>query len=149
MRVGVRDGGRCGACSSRLMCWSRFGRSMVTKPGYMSKAPHDEDGEPERVPEGLGAVRRRTAVFARVVRRGPRDTSMTPQAAATVQMILAERASLGPGSAMLMARLADIILIHALRTRTCAAEENHGGLCALADPSIGAALRLIHARPAE
>jgi len=75
--------------------------------------------------------------------------SMSPQAAATVQMILAESAAPGPGSAMMMARLADIILVHALRTQTCAAGEAHGGLCALADPSIGGALRLIHARPAE
>lgn len=77
------------------------------------------------------------------------DASMTPQAAATVQMILAEGAAPGPGSAMMMARLADIILIHALRTRTCAGEANHGGLRALADPAIGAALRLIHGRSAD
>ena len=80
---------------------------------------------------------------------GPR---MTPQLAVAAQLILAESAAPGPGSNMLSARLAEILLIHALRARVAAretGEDQRPGLCALADPAIGAALRLIHARPAE
>lgn len=78
------------------------------------------------------------------------DARMSPQLAAAAQLILAESAVPGPGSNMLSARLAEILLIHALRARVVATGDDHApGLCALADPAIGAALRLIHARPAE
>jgi AraC-like DNA-binding protein len=77
------------------------------------------------------------------------DPRMTPQLAVATQLILAESAAPGPGSTMLSARLAEILLIHALRTRVAAKDAGCPGLCALADPSIGAAMRLIHARPAD
>jgi AraC-like DNA-binding protein len=80
------------------------------------------------------------------------DPRMSPQLAVTAQLILAESASPGPGSSMLSARLAEILLIHALRARVAARETGHDdrpGLCALADPAIGGAMRLIHADPAE
>jgi AraC-like DNA-binding protein len=53
---------------------------------------------------------------------------------------------------MLSARLAEILLIQALRARVAAkapGDDHTHGLCALADPAIGTAMRLIHARPAE
>ena len=77
---------------------------------------------------------------------------MSPQLAVAAQLILSESAAPGPGSNMLSARLAEILLIHALRARVTAREtddDRRPGLCALADPAIGAAMRLIHARPAE
>lgn len=82
------------------------------------------------------------------------DPVMTPQLAATVQLILAESAAPGPGSVLLMTRLAEILLVHALRLqaqRIDQSGEGRGqpGLCALADPQIGKALRLIHSRPAD
>lgn len=82
------------------------------------------------------------------------DPAMTPQLAATVQLILAESAAPGPGSVLLMTRLAEILLVHALRLQTQRidrSDEKGGqpGLCALADPQIGKALRLIHSRPAD
>jgi AraC-like DNA-binding protein len=82
------------------------------------------------------------------------DPAMTPQLAATVQLILAESAAPGPGSVLLMTRLAEMLLVHALRLQTQRAErtgEGRGqpGLCAIADPQIGKALRLIHSRPAD
>jgi AraC-like DNA-binding protein len=78
------------------------------------------------------------------------DARMSPQLAATAQLILTESAAPGPGSSILSARLAEILLIHALRARVTTTESDHApGLCALADPAIGAALRLIHGRPAE
>ena len=80
------------------------------------------------------------------------DPRMTPQLAVAAQLILAESAAPGPGSTMLSARLAEILLIHALRARVAAREtenDHRPGLCALADPQIGAAMRLIHASPSD
>ncbi len=83
------------------------------------------------------------------------DPEMGPHLTATVQLILAESAAPGPGSLMLTSRLAEILLVQALRVhaqRTHAqreAAEHRHGLCALVDPHVGAALRLIHGRPAE
>jgi AraC-like DNA-binding protein len=80
------------------------------------------------------------------------DPRMSPQLAIAAQLILAESAAPGPGSTMLSARLAEILLIHALRARVAAREtedDHRPGLCALADPQIGAAMRLIHASPAD
>jgi AraC-like DNA-binding protein len=77
---------------------------------------------------------------------------MSPQLAVAAQLILTESAAPGPGSTMLSARLAEILLIHALRAQVAAREtdrDRRPGLCALADPAIGTAMRLIHARPAE
>jgi AraC-like DNA-binding protein len=80
------------------------------------------------------------------------DPRMSPQLAVAAQLILSESAAPGPGSNMLSARLAEILLIHALRARVAAREteqDRRPGLCALADPAIGSAMRLIHARPSE
>lgn len=83
------------------------------------------------------------------------DPAMTPQLAATVQLILAESAAPGPGSVLLMTRLAEMLLVHALRLQTQLIDRTGDcsvgtpGLCALSDPQIGKALRLIHSRPAD
>jgi AraC-like DNA-binding protein len=80
------------------------------------------------------------------------DPRTSTQLTSAAQLILAESAAPGPGSSMLSARLAEILLIHALRARVEAREregDHRPGLCALADPQIGTAMRLIHARPAE
>lgn len=87
------------------------------------------------------------------------DADMSAALAATIQLILAESANPAPGGALLSTRLAEILLVQALRVHTHrthdanAAAVDHTqhaqGLCALADPHIGAALRLMHARPAD
>ena len=77
---------------------------------------------------------------------------MTPQLAVMAQLIVSESAEPGPGSTMLSARLAEILLIHALRARVATKEtgdDHRPGLCALADPAIGTAMRMIHARPSD
>ncbi len=91
------------------------------------------------------------------MRRGRRhapagDARMSPQLAVAAQLIVAESAAPGPGSSMLSTRLAEILLIHALRARVAArktGDDHSPGLCALADPAIGPAMRLIHGRPSE
>ena len=72
-----------------------------------------------------------------------------PQLAGVVPLILNESASPGPGATIVLARLADLLLIHALRYWIATAGAESCGLRAVADPTIGAALRLMHARPAE
>jgi AraC-like DNA-binding protein len=77
------------------------------------------------------------------------EPGAAPWLAATVQLIAAESASPGPGSAIVLGRLADVLLVHALRTRVVTAGPEGAGLRALADPHIGAALGLLHGRLAE
>jgi AraC-like DNA-binding protein len=82
------------------------------------------------------------------------DASMNAQVSATIQLILAESAAPGLGGTLLSARLAEILLVQALRIHATHVDRRPGaehkrGLCALADPSIGASLRLMHAQPAE
>jgi AraC-like DNA-binding protein len=75
--------------------------------------------------------------------------SASPQLAGLVPLILSESASPGAGASIVLARLADLLFVHALRVWISTAGQAARGLGAAADPSIGSALRLMHARPAE
>jgi AraC-like DNA-binding protein len=75
--------------------------------------------------------------------------SASPQLAGLVPLILSESASPGAGGSIVLARLADLLFVHALRHWISTAGQSACGLRAVADPAIGAALRLMHARPAE
>ncbi|WP_049805121.1 AraC family transcriptional regulator [Stigmatella aurantiaca] len=78
------------------------------------------------------------------------DSSMAaPSLASAVQLLIAESTSTRPGTTVVMSRLADILLVQAIRTHIAAGGCQNHGLCALADPQIGKALALIHERPAE
>lgn len=85
----------------------------------------------------------------RMLHRPAAEASADPHVSAIVQLILAECTSPGPGSRILTARLAEIILVQALRTEVAARDGSQCGLRALSDPAIGAALRLMHVSPAE
>lgn len=73
----------------------------------------------------------------------------TPWLAATVQLIAAESAAPGPGSAIVLGRLADVLLVHSFRLRAALAGPEEVGLRALADPAIAAALGLMHGQLRE
>ncbi|MFP2931727.1 AraC family transcriptional regulator [Pyxidicoccus sp. 3LG] len=77
------------------------------------------------------------------------DPATAPSLASTAQLLIAESASSSPGATVVMSRLADILLVQALRTHIAAKQCRERGLCALADPQMGKALALIHERPAE
>jgi AraC-like DNA-binding protein len=77
------------------------------------------------------------------------SAATSPQLAGVVPLILSESAAPGPGSTIVLGRLADLLLIHALRVWISAGGEESCGLRAVADRAIGTALRLMHARPAE
>ncbi len=89
------------------------------------------------------------STFSSAVHLPAHDVRAAPWLASTVQLITAESGAPGPGSALVLGRLADVLLVQALRMRTATAGEGGAGLRALADPSIGAALGLIHGRLAE
>lgn len=65
----------------------------------------------------------------------------------TVQMLIAESTSGEPGAAIILNRLADILLIQAIRTFIARTDCGKHWLRALTDPRIGKALALIHERP--
>ena len=75
--------------------------------------------------------------------------SASPQLAGLVPLILSESASPGAGGRIALARLADLLFIHALRLWVSTAGQSACGLRAVSDPAIGAALRLMHAHPAD
>lgn len=79
----------------------------------------------------------------------PADAAANPPLGGVVPLILGETATPGPGSGVALARLADLLLIHALRHFIATDGAHRCGLRAVADPAIGGALRLIHARPAD
>jgi AraC-like DNA-binding protein len=69
---------------------------------------------------------------------------------ATLSLLGAEALSLRPGSAVVMTRLADILVLQTIRAWLESDEDRRPGwLGALADPDIGHALALIHRRAEE
>lgn len=65
---------------------------------------------------------------------------------AMVKLIALESAAPRAGSSVILARMTECLLVHALRTRTA---EKGDGILALSDPSIATALEHMHAAPAE
>lgn len=99
----------------------------------------------------LGAAPR-TLLFEglpRVIHIAADDPVTSPSLAPLVQLLIAESASSSPGATVIMSRLADILLVQAIRTHIAGSHCQAHGLCALADPQIRKALSLIHERPAD
>lgn len=132
-----------------------LGPSVCPTPGHQEPVRFGGDGPPTVFVAGafrFGAATPNVLIdsLPAVVHVPAAEVEGNGQLAATVQLILAESAVPGPGAAILTSRLAEILLIHALRAWMKQRREKHEpGICALADPAVGAALTLIHARPAE
>src|SRR3954470_20494522 len=77
------------------------------------------------------------------------SVSSSPQLSGLVPLILSESSSPGAGSSIVLARLADLLFVHALRLWVSTAGESACGLRAVSDPAIGKTLRLMHAEPAR
>ncbi|RKH53082.1 AraC family transcriptional regulator [Corallococcus llansteffanensis] len=87
--------------------------------------------------------------FPPIIHLSTQESGRTPSLAAAVQLISAETAEPGPGSALVVGRLADVLLVQALRAQAVLAKPGEGGWRALADPAIGNALALMHERPGD
>ena len=75
----------------------------------------------------------------------------TSFASATIALVLAELESPGPASVLLLQRLADVLVVQAMRwltkQRGCLAQrQQQPGLVALSDPPVHKALSLMHAQ---
>jgi AraC-like DNA-binding protein len=77
------------------------------------------------------------------------DPATAPSLASTVRLLIAESASSSPGATVIMSRLADILLVQAIRAHIAGRECKEHGLKALTDPPLRKALSLIHDRPSE
>jgi AraC-like DNA-binding protein len=77
------------------------------------------------------------------------DAHGAPTLAATVQLILAESQAPGPASAVVLRRLADVLLVQALRSQAQRGDCGQRGVRGLADPTIGRSLGLMHGRLSE
>ncbi|CAM3569435.1 AraC family transcriptional regulator [Corallococcus sp. ZKHCc1 1396] len=98
---------------------------------------------------GAGATHPLLRAFPSVIHLSTQEPGRAPWLAATVQLISAETAAPGPGSALVLGRLADVLLVHALRAQAVLAKPGEAGWKALADPAIGNALSLMHERPGD
>lgn len=75
------------------------------------------------------------------------DEARTLALQATLQLLASEMASPGPGSQVIVSRLADTLFVQAIRAHmSLAGCSQTGWLRALSDPLIGAALKSMHAR---
>jgi AraC-like DNA-binding protein len=77
------------------------------------------------------------------------DPAASPWLAGTVQLLVAESGSPRPGGALVLERLMEVLLVQALRLHAAEGNCREGGLRALVDPAIGAALAHMHASPAD
>ena len=121
--------------SSRLRTIGGTGERSSLITGFFELAPGRRPALLERMP--------------RVVTMTSTAPPFDPLFATTVQLLLAESAAPGQGSAIVLQRLADVLFVQALRSLAaapCCAERR---LPALADPHITQALDLMHARIAE
>jgi AraC-like DNA-binding protein len=124
---------------------------------------HSTLGEPKRF-GGQGA---QTTLVAGAFRVGPfrrpplldglpevvhiaaSDQQASPLLSATVQILIAESAARSPGGTVVMSRLVDVLLVHALRSTIASKSCQEHGLSALADPQITRSLQLMHAHPGQ
>jgi transcriptional regulator GlxA family with amidase domain len=79
------------------------------------------------------------------------DLSATPGFQAALQLLSAETAADSPGSTVIVDRLAEVLLVQAMRLRidASAPREKPSWLQGLADPRLAAALQLMHAEPSQ
>src|SRR5262249_1232930 len=76
-----------------------------------------------------------------------RRASAGPIVAGALEAMKQESVAARPGSATLMTRLADVIMIHAIREWIEGARVSSGFLAALRDPQLGRVMAEVHQRP--
>lgn len=88
-----------------------------------------------------------TIAGASVLRLGRDDDSGWQHA--PLEVIGAESRSPKPGSDVVTARLADVLVVQAVRTWLASAAPDRGWVAGLRDPVLGRALSAFHADPAQ
>jgi AraC-like DNA-binding protein len=78
-----------------------------------------------------------------------RGHGASPIVAGALAAMRQESLAARPGGATLMTRLADVVVIHAIRAWIEAAEPSSGWLAALRDPQIGRVIAEVHQRPED
>lgn len=115
---------------------------------------HGGDGPQCRVTYGVLrfdpiAARRLTAVLPTVIHLDAWQADATGWLQSTLRLIAAEASQLGPGAEIIITRLADVLVIQAIRTWIEQASiPEQGWIAAFDDEQIGRALALIHQTPA-
>jgi AraC-like DNA-binding protein len=137
--------------------------SAATVPAHVDRGACGGDARPHRL-GGDGAASsivagffdlgmgRHTALLGtlpRVVTLSAKDGAAGPWVSATVALIVAESASPGPASTLVMQRLADVLFVQALRSLLSHADCAKIPLAALSDPHVGRALGVMHATIAD
>lgn len=116
---------------------------------------HGGGGEVTRVMAGVVqfdhfAGKRLVALLPRMLRVDAWDDVLGPWIESTIGLIAREATSLRPGGETVMTRLADILVVQAIRAwLDTAPEANIGWLAALRDPNLGRALAGMHRQPAK
>jgi AraC-like DNA-binding protein/mannose-6-phosphate isomerase-like protein (cupin superfamily) len=87
--------------------------------------------------------------LARAIHIPAGDAAASPSLASAMQLLAAESATRAAGSAVIVNRLADVLLVQAIRAFIARSGCPEHGLRSLADPQIGRAIALIHERPGE
>jgi len=126
-------------CATRKEAHSTSsGRANASEPVESS---HPTRGDGARTTLVAGSFRLGAAPGTAAVRgasaphpRRADDALTAPSLASTVQLLIAESASSSPGATVIMSRLADILLVQALRTHIAGSECRDTGCRALADP---------------
>jgi AraC-like DNA-binding protein len=78
-----------------------------------------------------------------------RRAEASPIVASALEAMRQESLAARPGSATVMTRLVDVVLIHAIRAWIEQADLRSGWLAALRDPQIGRAMAEVHQRPED
>lgn len=96
------------------------------------------------------AAKRLVSLLPPVLRVDAWDADSGAWLHSTLSLIAREASAMRPGGETVMTRLADILVIQAIRAwLDTAPEANLGWLAALRDPQIGRSLALIHRRPRQ
>lgn len=98
---------------------------------------------------GMGRYTALLGTLPRVVMLSAKDDAAGPWVSATVALFVAESASPGPASTLVMQRLADVLFVQALRSLSSHTDCARSPLAALSDPHVGRALGAMHAKVAE
>ncbi|HEX2208670.1 MAG TPA: AraC family transcriptional regulator [Longimicrobium sp.] len=112
------------------------------------------DGEVTEIVTGhftLGAARRNVLMdtLPPAIHLPAGSGRVSAPLAGVIALIVGESAAPGPGSPIVLGRLADLLFVHAIRHWITTGGAAQCGVRAVADPAIGAALRLMHGRYAE